>query len=151
MSVGGATDAGDCARSDQQPISRCGSEIVRGPVGWEVVGCHLALAACVGGPGTPVPTGRAQAERAHREAGWLGCHSRSAGQIGPELRGLDRAEFQREDGSPLNSGGAAIRESITSPSPEVVSGPCPVMPARADLLSEPELGGLVDSIVALGS
>jgi cytochrome oxidase Cu insertion factor (SCO1/SenC/PrrC family) len=79
--------------------------------------------------------------------GCAGCHANAA--LGPALSGLAGGPVRLADGRTVAADDRYLRESITSPLEAVVDGFGPTMPSYGGLLSDAELGALVDYVKSL--
>lgn len=80
--------------------------------------------------------------RLYASLGCAGCHART--EVAPSLGGLAGRPVRLADGRTVAADDHYLRDSITSPQVAVVDGFGPTMPSYGGLLSDTELGALVD-------
>jgi cytochrome c oxidase subunit 2 len=98
-----------------------------------------------GGPtASPAATGRTVFE----QYGCVACHETGRA---PNLAGVYGQPVHLQDGSTVVADDNYIRQSILSPSSQVVAGYQPIMPAFAGQLSEDQLIQLIAYIKSLGA
>jgi len=105
------------------------------------------LATQLSAPAASLPIDAPAGARLFASLGCAGCHADTA--LGPPLAGLAGRPVRLADGRTVAADDRYLRQSITSPLDAVVDGFRPTMPSYGGLLSDGELGTLVDYLKSL--
>ncbi len=107
----------------------------------QAVAAQLATAAA------PAARGTTSGAQLFASLGCAGCHANRA--LAPSLGGLPGRRVRLTGGGTVAADDRYLRDSITSPEAAVVDGFRPTMPSYGGLLSDREVGALVDYLKSL--